>query len=203
LCVAVDDSHQVLSSTHPTAGPGAWKAVSISRKFGSASISCPSTSLCVISGIEYGSGSYVATSTNPAAGKWKIAPFGGGAGVSCPSKSFCAAATLETNVVVSRKPTGGRRAWSSRGVNGGQGFTDGHHLFYDVSCPSKSLCVAAGGYGFLADSASPTRRPSSWKARSVRGLAAGDRGFFYAVACPSKSLCVAGDRAGYATAGRG
>jgi hypothetical protein len=105
-------------------------------------------------------------------------------------------------MVVSSNPTAGTRAWKTRTVKG-SGASNPRHLFYDVSCASTSLCVAGGGYGYLAHSYSPLHRPSTWKARLVSGLASGDRGFFLSVACHSNFLCVAGDRAGYVTVGTG
>jgi hypothetical protein len=207
LCVAVDADGNVLSSTNPTAGASAWRVASLGARFHSASIapsiSCPSTSLCVISLVAFGKGEFVVTSRRPTSGSWKAAPFRGGAGVSCPSASFCAAAALGSmKIAVSTKPTGGTHAWSARKIKALQASSRGH-IVYDVSCPSKSLCVAVGGYGVIPHSYSPLRRPSTWKATVVQGLATGDRGFFYSVSCPSNSLCVAADRMGYATVGSG
>jgi hypothetical protein len=175
-------------------------STTIARKFDLAGVTCPSTGFCAIAGIEFGSGSYYATTKHPTAGSWKL--FSGAGPTTCASNSFCAGVS-EITARVSTNPAGGSRAFTPRRITDGPRFNDGHHLFYDLSCPSKSLCVAAGGYGFLARSYSPLHRPSTWRAHFVKGLAPGDRGFFYSVACPSTSLCVAGDRAGYVTVGSG
>jgi hypothetical protein len=198
LCVAVDNRGHIFSSTDPAAGASAWTSVTTPESFDLASATCSSRALCIVTGLRFGDGNFDEISRNPAAGTWKFVSRSGP--TACASRAFCAAAGEGTSVRVWTKATG---TPTSRRINGPRGFNNGHHLFYQVSCPSRSLCVAAGGYGYLARSYSPLHRPSTWDAHFVEGLAPGDRGFFYTVACPSTSLCVAGDRMGYLTVGSG
>ncbi|MGD0197593.1 MAG: hypothetical protein ABSC56_06775 [Solirubrobacteraceae bacterium] len=72
---------------------------------------------------------------------------------------------------------------SSRSVFGGYGQ-------FGVSCPSTSLCVAAGGLGYLYVSTDPASATSSWTQVSITG---GNSwaGVNVPISCPTSSFCVA------------
>ncbi len=94
LCVAVDESGNILTSTNPTAGAGAqWQTASDVHGNGDlVSVSCaPSSTFCVAVG-----GKDALWSADPAAGasSWTLAtvdPAGGLASVSCPTTKLCVA----------------------------------------------------------------------------------------------------------------
>lgn len=115
LCVAVDNRGNVLASTDPTGGPGAWtkvfsSSVDAPNRFNGAS--CASATLCVA----VDDRGNVVSSTEPAtAGTWTVAhadsrtDFIRGhqvslTGVSCPSVSLCVAVDSAGNVVTGTTP---------------------------------------------------------------------------------------------------
>ena len=177
LCIAVDSAGNVLTSTNPTGGAGAWQLAHVAGAGSLLGVSCPSVSLCVA----VGTGAVV-TSTDPTGGAvaWQLAHIDGTddvLSVSCPSVSMCVATDLVGNVITSTDPTGGTSAWTLTHVDGRSGM-DG------ISCPSVSLCVAVDYTGDVVTSTRPTGGAAAWKllnvyfTNSLRG-----------VSCASVSLC--------------
>lgn len=151
LCVAVGgparfavSSANVVTSTNPTGGAGAWSApASIDGGSSLTGISCPSPSLCVAVD---GRGNVV-TSTDPTGGpaSWTAANVDGAnliSAVSCASSSWCVAVDTQGNVLTSTNPTGGASAWSAANVDDSRELTS-------VSCPSRRLCVAVDLSGYI------------------------------------------------------
>ncbi len=178
LCVATDLAGGVLTSTAPTAGPGAWASGRTSARFGA--VSCPSLVLCAAAG-----GNSVLTSTRPAGGasSWIASPIPIAGdlveNVSCPTTSQCVATTYHGHIVSSTKPTGGTAFWHV------VPFTDTSPLF-PLSCPSAQLCVSAD-FGSVLTSTDPASRHASWTATPLPPVV---RGSVVGMYCPSVSLCV-------------
>jgi hypothetical protein len=132
VCVAIDNSGDVLGSTDPAGGASGWSTTHL--PYGLGGISCSSASFCVI-----GAGDNVLTSNSPASGTWAATPVPQGAPSifpeSCPTTRLCVGANA-SHLVLSTNPAGGRwiTADADRGITG-------------VSCPSASLCVAIDGHG--------------------------------------------------------
>jgi hypothetical protein len=166
LCVAVDNTGHVLTSTNPTGGASAWTLADVDgTKNDLYTISCPSTSLCVAVDLE----GDVVTSTNPTGGAstWTAADVDGSnsfLGVSCPTASLCVATDAAGNVVTSTNPTGGPSAWTVANV-------DGTNPLNGISCPSVSLCVAVDKPGDVVTSTNPTGGASTWTAVDIHGTA--------------------------------
>jgi uncharacterized membrane protein YgcG len=193
LCVAVDGAGDVLSTTDPTGGAGAWaRAASVANTF--IDVSCPSRGLCVAVG-----GGDVATSTDPAggAGAWSVAALIPPASqipnkenwlqaVSCASARLCIATDDQGNVWTSTDPTGGVAAWTKTNIDGPEKILSG------VSCPTESLCVAVAGIQVLSTT-DPTGGASAWTVTDLDGHSLFD------VSCSSETLCVAGDQSGVVT----
>jgi hypothetical protein len=183
LCVAGETGGNVVTSTNPTGGAGAWNGAhaSTSGNYAIRGVSCPSPSLCVL----VDAAGNVVTSTDPTGGAaaWTTADVVGAgilSAVSCPSASLCAAVDTSGNVVTSTDPTGGAGAWNVADAGGpGVGFSG-------VSCPSTSLCVVVGSGGSVVTSTDPTGGAGAWTTSNVAGA-----GGFQAVSCASASLCVA------------
>jgi hypothetical protein len=186
LCVAVDASGFVITTTTPTASRHVWSRTARIDSTSLTGVSCPSTRLCVAVD-DAGS---VLTSTNPTGGSraWSrgarvdstTGADGGPAGllgISCPNTHLCVAVdgSQAGNVVTSTDPTGGARAWSLTAVGG---------PLTSVSCRSASLCVAAGAQHIY--STDPTGGTTAWHAT---GPQAGG-GVLSAIDCPSLGLCV-------------
>ncbi|MGH7488697.1 MAG: hypothetical protein ACREMY_24315, partial [bacterium] len=149
LCVAVGASNTVASSADPSAGTGAWSAISLGgagypNQNEIKGVSCPSPQLCVAVSFE----GLILTSTDPTGGiaAWGIADLNPSGprthfyGVSCPSPSFCAAVAGGGKIATSTDPSGGASAWTVTQVPGPVELRG-------ISCPSSSLCVAVGDDG--------------------------------------------------------
>jgi hypothetical protein len=189
LCIAVDGAGDILSSTDPTGGTGAWaRAASVANRL--TGVSCPSAELCVAIG-----GGSIATSTDPTggAGAWtvtKVLPiisdYGGDEqleAVSCASVNLCVVTDDNGDVLTSTDPAGGADAWTtthvdSRGLGG-------------VSCPSVRLCVATAPEGDVVTSSDPTGGAGAWTETNVDGT--GEDNQVEDVSCSSETLCVATD----------
>jgi hypothetical protein len=119
LCVAGDQVGDILSSTNPAGGAGAWRVTATSPNLFDPEItelSCPSTSLCF--GL---SANALLSSTDPTGGAsaWTKTPIDQGSNVtaiSCPSVSLCVAVNLHGHVLTSTDPTGGANAWTIAAV---------------------------------------------------------------------------------------
>lgn len=144
LCVAVDNEGKIVTSTNPTGGPSAWApAVSPAGPSGLNGISCPSVSLCVT-----GNAGQIITSTSPATSAWNVVAAGTGLpikGVSCPALTACAAIDNNADAIVSTNPTGGAAAWPFTNVIPSPSTPEGTpNGMFAISCPTTSLCAAAG-----------------------------------------------------------
>jgi hypothetical protein len=188
LCVAVDQSGWLVTTTRPTAG--VWsRTVPIDSVAGGTltGVSCPSTKLCVA----VDAAGDVVTSTNPTGGAkaWRrpvrvdsTAAAGGGyaglADISCPTVALCVAVDAGDpgNIVTSTNPTGGASAWRVTGIAGS--------VLTSVDCASATLCVAAGSQHYVATN--PTGGAGAWRA----GGAQAGGGIVSDIACPSATLCV-------------
>jgi hypothetical protein len=86
------------------------------------------------------------------------------------------------NVVVSTKPTGGKKAWIPAQIGSANSLGG---TLASVTCLSMKLCVAAGSQHYY--SKNPAGGKSAWKATG--GPTAG--GLLASVACPAANACVA------------
>jgi hypothetical protein len=190
LCVAVDQSGYLLTTTNPTGSGKPWKApvrIDSAANGPLTGISCPTVRLCVA----VDASGNVITSTRPTGGAraWSHpahvdptnAPGGGPAGlvgISCASPSMCVAVDGGTpgNVVSSTAPTHGATAWKLTAVGG---------VLTNISCPTTTLCIAVGSQRYV--STTPTGGPGSWKPTGIQAGA----GAFDDITCPSALMCVA------------
>jgi Bacterial Ig-like domain (group 3) len=190
LCVAVDVSGNVVTSSNPTGGAAAWTVTHVDGlPYGTnalSGVSCTSSGLCVaVDGSGYGN---VVTSSNPTGGAaaWTVTQVdqpGYLTGVSCTS-GLCVAVDISGNVVTSSSPTGGAAAWTVTNV-------DGSNRIFGVSCRSSGLCVAVDEWGNVVTSSNPTGGAAAWTVTNVDGPNP-----LYGVSCPSSGLCVAVDNLG-------
>lgn len=156
-------------------------------------VTCPSTTLCVISSPQgiYATGS-------PLSGHWVLevaatSMVGFGA-VSCPTVSFCAVAA-GNEVFISTAPLDGSSAWSPTQVT--QGTEGGVSA---ISCPSPRFCVAGGSAGFVGGwmevSTDPGGGPNAWWGGPVAHPDEAQHSGEYSitdVSCPTMALCVANE----------
>ncbi|HVR05870.1 MAG TPA: hypothetical protein VMS02_07490, partial [Solirubrobacteraceae bacterium] len=130
LCVGLDDTGDVVTSTDPTGGPSAWALAKVDNQpeppytdpnaLNDVSCPQPTGSLCVAVG-EGG----IFTSTNPTGGTGAWVHLGGigehAHAVSCASASLCVASFgYYGEILTSTDPTGGAGAWKAVQVDGSQ-----------------------------------------------------------------------------------
>lgn len=203
LCVAVDESGHVLTSTDPAGGAGAWSApVSIDPGNTLDQVSCPSTSLCVA--VDDDGNALVSTDPTGGSSAWKVTkidpnaeqPLGGNSAavVACPTVSFCVVVDTYNDIITTTEPTGGSSAWKLSG--------DTYRVITNwgmVACPSTELCVTARsvaeeGTSFYG-STEPAGGFNTWK---ITGPDPNDvNNEISGGACPSTTLCVIGDATGH------
>ena len=196
LCVAVDSSGNVVTSTNPTGGAAAWHIAHVDGDNRLSGVSCPSATLCVA----VDSAGNVVTATNPTGGAaaWHIAHVDGSnylTGVSCPSATLCVAVDGSGNALTSTNPTGGSAAWTLAHVDH---RIDEYGLpaqLMAISCSSASLCVAVDDLNNVVTSTNPTGGAAAWRVANVEGVN-GLQGGLQGVSCPSAMLCVAVDDQG-------
>jgi hypothetical protein len=158
LCVAVDDSENVISSSNPTGGALAWSGGALPGS-GYPSpdafhgLSCPSASLCVA--VDFAE-SVETWNASQGAHSRKDAVISSNAfvGVSCRSDSLCFAFDTAGNLYASTNPAGAASAWTigyvdMTGVNSG---------VTGVSCPSASSCIAVDAAGNVLLGSPPPAR---------------------------------------------
>ncbi len=196
LCVASDNEGDLLSSGDPSAGAAAgWTVEHVDGDNEITGVSCPSSSFCIA--VDYGGD--VLTSTDPgrgAAARWEVRHVRGAAeleSVSCASRSLCVAVGsgfyqgTHDLILTSNDPWRGARAgWSVRALHTHGGPLDGSAQLTGVSCPSSTLCVAAGEDFTVLTSTDPRRGAAAkWIERLPVGLLTRPVG----VSCPSRSFC--------------
>ncbi len=179
LCVAVDESGDVVASTDPTGGTATWTPTKVAEGF--KGVSCPSAQLCIAVGDKV-----IAASTDPTggAGTWSTDDVSRDLrSVSCASTSLCVATDGHGDVWTSTNPTGGAGAWSETELV--------EEELGGVSCPTIKLCVAVDSErGDVWTSTNPTGGAGAWTVTHV------DPHKLYDVSCASESLCVATDNSG-------
>ncbi len=189
LCVAVDVSGKVLTSTNPGAKWRVVPGVHLSTFLEDNEIhtlydlSCPAKSLCAA-----GSGAGIAYSTNPLGGKqaWRLTPDvadGFVSALSCASSHLCVGSgttSRNADLIGSGSPRTGTWNVIMPHLPG-----LGNDLIGDISCPTASLCIAAGDYQQLYASTAPLG--TGWhRTASLANQIMG-------ISCPSAGLCVSFD----------
>ena len=214
LCVAVDQSGRVLSSTAPM-GTGNWHLARADLNHSLTSISCPTTTFCAA----VDDAGRMIWTTTPTGGrkKWSkpvridtaVAPGGGPAGltsISCTVATSTSAATTTTAptttgstpaipplcVATDGAPQGNVVASThpTAGPKAWVAATIGSSsslggTLANVTCLATTLCLAAGSQHYY--SASPAGGASAWHATG--GPTAG--GLLASVSCPAATMCVA------------
>jgi hypothetical protein len=184
--VAFARNGRILTSSAPTGGSRAWRAVpgfrDAGNELGSAvttsvtDLSCPSTSLCAIG--DYGQ---VAFTSDPlgSTSRWRLASSGGRGWITalaCPTPDLCVGSGTTSriaNLVASSDPRAGR--WHPVIA------TTGTDWIFSIACPSAALCLAAGDYGLMYASTRPLSH--HWTRTGASDTIAD-------LACPTAQLCL-------------
>jgi len=141
FCVAGDYDGHVLTTTDPTGGAGAWKmATPAGSSTGISSVSCPTTSFCVVAGDQL----FISTDPSGGATAWKKVSGvlnGDTETVACASPTVCVASDVALDLDTSSDPTGGAGAWTSSYE---PPDSPRNSLGIGISCAGVNLCVATG-----------------------------------------------------------
>jgi PASTA domain len=186
MCVAVDDSGNVVTSTNPAGGASAWTTTSIDTGNQLSAVSCASASLCVA--VDLAGNAFASTDPAGGAAKWASTDIDGSEPlntVSCASGPLCVAGDSSGQVVVSTNPTDGSPTWTPSAI------PDLIYPLEAASCPTSSFCMVGAQNGDTYVSNDPSGGASTWALSLEDGV-----GEVLSVSCPSPSFCVAGDLAG-------
>ena len=186
FCVGVGGD-DVVYSTDPPGGAGAWHAVTIPGA-SMVAVDCPTSTLCIAVS-NTGQALITTAPTGPAAG-WASVNVGKGSSlddIECASAQLCVAVDAASRAIASTNPTGGEAAWSQVA-----GVPDNVHDYSrtpGVACAPGGLCLVFAHSGYIAASATPAS--TGWATARVDGA-----NHIRSAACPSVTLCVIGDNAG-------
>ena len=201
LCVGADDNGDIFSTTDPTGGEGAWQQVALPTDGSGPSISCPTTSLCVLVYSDLG---VVYTTSDPTGGSqsWVRSAVPGSnsseSGVACSSATFCAIAAGNGRVFTSTDPAGGGSTYVAHRIVAAT--SHGWPAITAIACPTATLCVAGDANGDMLTSTDPASAAATWSAQRI------DPGSsLAAIACRVSGVCTAIDDAGvlFSTAAAG
>lgn len=146
-----------------------------------AAVSCPSRSLCV--SVDDEGRALWSTAPLDLAGRWHAAPVTGEwpwPVLDCPTPKLCVGGSGR-DLLTSRNPTGGRRAWRRSRIIPFGGLAG-------LACPTEKLCVGLTYHGEIFSSTHPTGGKHAWRAvtlKSQAGLAPSG------LSCPTPSFCAA------------
>jgi hypothetical protein len=160
LCVAVDNSGNVITSTNPTGGTGAWTVANVAGGNGLSAVSCTSTTLCVA--VDVLGNAFSATNPTGGASAWtatSLHTLDSPSGVSCPVVGLCVEVDLAGYVAVGTSPPstttgsagsiGSTTATLSGSENPNGLAVTGCHFTYGIGTPSGATvpCTALPGSG--------------------------------------------------------
>jgi hypothetical protein len=201
FCAAVDQAGQVIASSDPTGGAGAWKIVfavpTASDEVGVYQLACESTVLCA--GTD-DSGDLI-VSTDPLAGQsaWQATGVNTGgqpnwmnpnasfpeavADLACPTVSFCLGVGDNSygDPIVTTDPTDADPIWKPALKQSG----------VSISCAAIAWCFAWDAHGNLFSSRHPAAGPDAWSEAHPDGSNVPAM-----LSCPSSSLCLELDNHG-------
>jgi hypothetical protein len=205
LCVAIDSAGDLITATNPTGGAAAWDrshvdGASTVAGTGFLSIACASASLCIAGDV----GGNVWSSTDPSSGatSWTAAYVDSSimvcgsegkyydpiycqasiAGVTCASASACLAIDGGGLQFISSDPAAGQSAWSKTGTAPSS----------RISCPSTSLCLAAGDGSVFSSTDPFANSPPTWGQTAAFDGTPG----LSAASC-SRAMCAVADASGH------
>lgn len=191
LCVAVDDSGDIVASGHPAGGRSAWHGALVdcgeclmAASGDLSGVSCTPGAVCV--GADPSNGDY--TSDHPfnldswnTSANQTTAPYG----ISCGPGGLCL--QYGRGVIASSlQPGASNPVWQQTTVDSG-------HNIGGISCPSSSLCIGVDHRGDVLTSTDPTAASPQWNLVNIDGTTP-----LEGISCPTASLCVAIDNQGHA-----
>jgi hypothetical protein len=112
LCVALDGSGNILTTTDPTGGPSTWSLGAVDpgahlANTGLGAVECSSGSSCVA--LDESGNDLVSASPADGAASWQLGPihnFGPGVGLSCISGAYCVGIDASGRIAVGQLTNG-------------------------------------------------------------------------------------------------
>ncbi|MCL2417678.1 MAG: hypothetical protein FWD04_00170 [Conexibacteraceae bacterium] len=202
FCVAVDNAAngQVAYTTDPSGPATAWTLATVATGVTLDSVSCESTTLCVIGGSER----FVSVAPTSGASSWK--PMGTLSsspalisGVTCNTAQLCVSVGYGDAGVglasASSQPSTSATLWAGSQI-GSDPPAVSAQLVDGVACPERNLCVAVDGASNVYTTGSPVR--GGWSVG--KPLKKASQGTASAISCNS-TVCVEVDNRGTVTYG--
>jgi hypothetical protein len=191
LCIAVDFTGQVLSSTDPRNVSTGWKPTAQLTRYARAPFtvgdffqvysysSCPTTRFCAV---VFDPTGQVFTSTDPTGPSevWHATSIDDKnvQAISCASTKLCVAVDSLGHAIMSTDPTAAHPHWTRTMIDRTKGPSKGYapvqQSLTGIACPSTELCIAVDGYGdeLIARPASYGDKPAHTRSRAsdIRNL---------------------------------
>ena len=196
LCLAWEDSENVLMSTDPAAGAHAWAKRALPLATGTfidAAACAPASTLCVLSvdprGLSGGGSFLTATDAAAAAPAWRLTSAPAAEAVdalSCASSALCVG-YKQGDVETSTDPAAGASSWSAGEIAASPTGIVG------LDCPDTSTCVAALSTGAIASTTTPAAGAPSWTTSAVVDPAGFAVPYHGGLACPRAGTCLISD----------
>ncbi len=147
LCVAIDDAGNVLSSTNPTGGLGAWHSqkVSAAQLVG---ISCSASGSCLA--VDSAGNALASSDPSAVSATWSETPIDGEAlltAVSCTSSALCVATDAHGQVLASDDAAAPIPVWSSSRADS--------ERIVGISCLAGGFCLAVDPGGSVVTARVP------------------------------------------------
>lgn len=151
LCVVSAYNGEIWTTHAPAAGAAAW--TSAGQPAGETpllGVSCLSESLCTVGGegrvlvSTEPTGGFFAWPTTPLPNRFQIVA------TDCPQTNLCILSSNNGEMTAAGNPVGGPQAWLTEHLI--KGVTN---ALFGLSCPSETLCVAAGKFGQILTSTQP------------------------------------------------
>jgi hypothetical protein len=199
LCVAVDGAPagDVVATTNPLGGAGAWRRVRLGVTL--TSVACASSGLCVVAGAEH----LVSTDPSGGRGAWRNTGYPSDSGllsaIDCPTTALCVGVGFSRGAPgladATGDPRGRAAAWTNVTIAPAPPAL-GAGLLDAVGCAGRTLCVALDSADNAFVSTTPDR--GRWSGpHLIRRNPASQQN---ALSCTTK-LCVAVDSAGVEVTG--
>jgi hypothetical protein len=149
--VASSFNGELWTTTGPAGGAPAWTLLgSPAGETPLLGISCQSEALCLVGGEGK---ALVSTAPTTAATSWLTTPLPKRfqiVATDCPQTNLCILSSNNGEMTATGNPTGGPAAWLTEHLI--KGVTN---ALFGLSCPSETLCVAAGKFGQILTSTQP------------------------------------------------
>ncbi len=186
LCVAVDASGNVATTTNPAGNPPTWSVVNIDGSNDITAVSCSGTSFCLA--VDSVGNALVSTNPTGGASAWSKSTADGTndiTSVSCPSTSLCVIGDTKGNVV-----SWNGTSFTSYASNPITPNVNGTRVGLSaISCEPNSACI-------MADSNGDTY---SWYGTTWTTIPSTTVGNIVdAISCATVTMCVAVDQSGNA-----